>query len=104
MINTNHRIEFDPEKCVGCQICYKSCFVDVIRWDAEAKKPVFKYVEDCEFVDVIRWDAEAKKPVFKYVEDCEHCFLCMALCKKEAITVIPNYESEHMLQSFEKYA
>ena len=54
-------------------------------------------------MDVIRWDAEAKKPVFKYVEDCEHCFLCMALCKKEAITVIPNYASEHMLQNFEKY-
>ncbi|MBR4057428.1 MAG: 4Fe-4S dicluster domain-containing protein, partial [Oscillospiraceae bacterium] len=48
MIFTNHRIEFDPEKCVGCQLCYKACFVDVIRWDAEAKKPVFKYVEDCE--------------------------------------------------------
>ena len=56
MINTNHRIEFDPDKCVGCQICYKSCFVDVIRWDPEAKKPVFKYVEDC-----------------------EHCFLCMEI-------------------------
>ena len=80
MINTKHRIDFDPEKCVGCQICYKSCFVDVIRWDAEKKQPVFKYVEDC-----------------------EHCFLCMALCKKEAITVIPNYESEHMLQHFDKY-
>ena len=48
MINTKHRIEFDPEKCVGCQQCYKSCFVDVIRWDKEARKPVFKYVEDCE--------------------------------------------------------
>ena len=80
MINTKHQIEFAPEKCVGCQICYKSCFVDVIRWDAAAKKPVFQYVEDC-----------------------EHCFLWMALCKKEAIRVIPNYESEHMLQSFEKY-
>ena len=35
MINTKHRIEFYPEKCVGCQQCYKACFVDVIRWDAE---------------------------------------------------------------------
>ena len=38
MINTNHKIEFSPEKCVGCQLCYKACFVDVIRWDAENKK------------------------------------------------------------------
>ena len=80
MINTRHRIEFDPEKCVGCQQCYKSCFVDVIRWDAEAKKPVFKYIEDC-----------------------EHCFYCESVCKKGAIKVIPDYSSEHMLQSFDKY-
>ena len=48
MINTNHKIEFSPEKCVGCKLCYKACFVDVIRWDEENKRPVFKYVEDCE--------------------------------------------------------
>ncbi len=81
MINTAHRIEFFPEKCVGCQLCYKACFVDVIRWDPEAKKPVFKYVSDC-----------------------EHCFCCQAVCRKDAIRVIPDYSSEHLLQSFERYA
>ena len=80
MIHTNHRIEYDPEKCVGCKLCYKACFVDVIRWDEENKRPVFKYVSDC-----------------------EHCFYCQSVCKKEAIKVVPNYASEHMLQSFEKY-
>lgn len=48
MIYTNHKIEFDESKCVGCQICYKACFVDVIRWDVEKRRPIFKYVEDCE--------------------------------------------------------
>ena len=81
MINTNHSIKFSPEKCVGCQLCYKACFVDVIRWDAENKRPIFQYIEDC-----------------------EHCFYCQAVCKKEAIEVIPNYASEHLLQSFEQYA
>ena len=80
MINTKHKIEFDAEKCVGCQQCYKSCFVDVIRWDKEAKKPVFKYVEDC-----------------------EHCFYCQSVCKKDAIKVVPDYSSEHLMQSFEAY-
>ena len=77
MIHTNHRIEFDPEKCVGCGLCYKSCFVDVIRWDAEKKRPVFRYVEDC-----------------------EHCFCCQSVCARGAIEVIPDYTSEHLLQSF----
>ena len=81
MINTKHRIEFDSEKCVGCQMCYKSCFVDVIRWDSEKKQPIFKYVEDC-----------------------EQCFYCQSVCAKEAITVIPDYSSEHLLQSFPEYA
>ncbi len=81
MIGTKHQIQFDPEKCVGCGLCYKSCFVDVIRWDSEAKKPVFKYVEDC-----------------------EHCFYCQSVCARGAIEVIPDYESEHFLQSFERYA
>ena len=34
MIYTNHKIEFDESKCVGCQICYKACFVDVIRFSS----------------------------------------------------------------------
>ena len=71
MINTKHRIEFDPEKCIGCQQCYKSCFVDVIRWDAEAKKPVFKQMRDArvrrEFdffrVDHYKFDLVRLRPV-----------------------------------------
>ena len=42
MIYINHKIEFDESKCVGCQICYKACFVDVIRWDAEKKTSDFQ--------------------------------------------------------------
>ena len=81
MIGTNHKIEFSPDKCVGCKMCYKACFVDVIRWDEAAKKPVFKYVEDC-----------------------EHCFYCQSVCNKDAIKVIPDHASEHLMQHFERYA
>ena len=80
MIHTKHRIEFNPENCVGCKMCYKACFIDVIRWD-EAKK----------------------QPIFQYVEDCEHCNYCMASCKKGFITVIPNFESQSYRQSFDMY-
>ena len=80
MIRTKHRIEYDSAKCVGCKLCYKACFVDVIRWD-EAQK----------------------RPLFRYVSDCEHCFYCEAVCAKGAIKVIPDYESERMGQHFPRY-
>jgi len=81
MIGTNHKIEYDESKCVGCGLCYKVCFVDVIRWDEEKKRPVFRYVEDC-----------------------EHCFCCQSICAKQAIRVLPDHESEHLLQHFPEYA
>lgn len=80
MINTNHKIEFDGEQCNGCKLCYKACFVDVIRWDAKSKQPLFKYVEDC-----------------------EHCNYCEIICKNECITVIPDFGSECLRQNFDRY-
>ncbi len=80
MIFTNHKINFNADLCVGCGLCYKACFVDVIRWDTEKKQPVFKYVEDC-----------------------EHCFYCQSVCKKNAIEVVPDFTSERFLQSFPQY-
>lgn len=80
MIDTKHNIQYNPENCIGCKLCYKACFVDVIRWDAEKKQPVFKYVEDC-----------------------EHCFFCASVCKKNCIEILPNYDSEKLLQTFDRY-
>jgi NAD-dependent dihydropyrimidine dehydrogenase PreA subunit len=40
-------IVVDAEACTGCGICYKACFVDVIRWDETAKRPIVAYPEDC---------------------------------------------------------
>ena len=42
-----NKIIVNEELCVGCQICFKSCFIDVIKWDAERRKPVVKYPEEC---------------------------------------------------------
>lgn len=80
MINTNHKIEFDESKCIGCKICYQACFVDVIRWNEENKKPEFKYVEDC-----------------------EHCYYCEVKCPKGCITVIPDYSSQSFRQTINRY-
>lgn len=40
-------IEIDTETCNGCKICYKACFVDVIRWNESTGLPVVAYPEDC---------------------------------------------------------
>jgi len=76
----NHKIIVDQDKCIGCKICYKSCFVDVIRWDSENKKPVIAYPGDC-----------------------VHCTYCEALCPQECIEVVIDFEGERMYQSFDLY-
>lgn len=80
MVYSNNKIKFDASQCIGCQQCYQACFVDVIRWDAEAKKPVFKYVEDC-----------------------EHCNYCEIVCPKKCIEVVPDFSKERVYQTFDKY-
>lgn len=80
MIFPNNKIEFDASLCIGCQQCYQACFVDVIRWDAEARRPVFQYMEDC-----------------------EHCNYCEIVCPKKCINVIPDFSAERVYQTFDKY-
>ena len=56
----------DPELCNGCGICVKICPMDVFRMDAQAKKSVITYPEDCML--------------------CEFCVLD---CPTKAVTVTP---------------
>ena len=80
MIHTTHKIQFDPTNCVGCMLCYKACFIDVIRWDQEKKQPAFQYAEDC-----------------------EHCNYCEISCQRGCIQVIPDFTSQKFRQSFDRY-
>jgi NAD-dependent dihydropyrimidine dehydrogenase PreA subunit len=61
-------IKVDSEKCTGCKTCYKACWIDVIRWDESAKRPVIAYPEDC-------------------VE----CNFCEISCPVDALTVVVDY-------------
>jgi NAD-dependent dihydropyrimidine dehydrogenase PreA subunit len=61
-------IKIDEEACGGCGNCYKSCWLDVIRWD-ETKN----------------------QPVIKYPEDCVECNYCEISCAVQAIHVIPDF-------------
>ena len=40
-------IEYDDDLCTGCCACYDACWVDVIRWDKETRRPIVAYPEDC---------------------------------------------------------
>ena len=62
-------VKIDLEACSSCKTCYKACFADVIRWDAEAKLPVVAYPEDC-----------------------VRCNLCEVECPEECITVVPDWD------------
>lgn len=63
-----NKIKVDNDKCIGCKICYKACWLDVIRWDDDKKRPIIAYPEDC-------------------VE----CNFCEISCAVEAIKVEVNY-------------
>ncbi len=62
----------DFEACTGCKTCYLACFADVIRWDAEAKRPVIAYPEDC-----------------------VRCNVCEINCKDEAIKVAADWDMDY---------
>lgn len=58
------------ELCNGCKICFKACFIDVIKWDSEAGRPVIAYPEEC-----------------------VQCMFCEINCTPRALKVIPKYDS-----------
>ena len=65
-----NKIIINPALCVGCQVCYKSCYLDVLRWDEEKKMPKVAYPRDC-----------------------VQCLVCQTNCPVRAIKVTPDYET-----------
>jgi NAD-dependent dihydropyrimidine dehydrogenase PreA subunit len=61
-------IKVDESTCGGCKNCYRSCWVDVIRWDDQRKKPIIAYPEDC--------------------VDCNYCEI---VCTTASIKVSPDW-------------
>ncbi len=68
--NRVNKIIVNKELCKGCKDCFKACFIDVIKWDAQTKKPIIAYPEEC-----------------------VQCMYCELNCPERAIKVIPDYAS-----------
>jgi len=65
------RIEFNREKCVGCQLCSRVC-------PAKA-------------IEVIE-DEKGKRPVF-LIYRCIYCGQCVEVCPTKAITLSKEFEN-----------
>ncbi|MDP2917278.1 MAG: ferredoxin family protein [Dehalococcoidia bacterium] len=61
--------KIDYRLCSGCGICVEHCPMDVFRMDEKTKKPVIKYLRDC-----------------------QSCFLCEIDCPEQAMYVTPDRE------------
>jgi NAD-dependent dihydropyrimidine dehydrogenase PreA subunit len=65
-----NNIIVNKELCNGCRTCFRSCFIDVIKWDSVKRKPVIAYPEEC-----------------------VQCMYCEINCSERAIKVIPDYQA-----------
>jgi NAD-dependent dihydropyrimidine dehydrogenase PreA subunit len=59
-------VKIDRDLCNGCKTCVDACFVDVIRWDDKAERPIAAYPEDCVW-----------------------CLACEDACPVQCIEVVP---------------
>ena len=65
-MSTNVKIEIDEFMCNSCKMCVDACFVDVLRWDEDERKPIVAYPEDCVW-----------------------CLACEEACTAQCIEVMP---------------
>ena len=59
-------LEFDPAKCVGCNICVNTCPLDVMIPNPE----------------------KGKEPIVLYAEECWFCGACVQECPHKALTLV----------------
>ncbi len=69
--NFRGKIEFDPDKCIGCKICMRDCPANAIRIIKVAEK---------------KFEAEF------YLDRCVYCAQCVDSCPKNALKTTKEYE------------
>lgn len=73
-------IEFNPDICIGCNMCVDACRTDVLVKNTEKGQP----------------------PIAVYIDECWNCGCCILACKKQGAIIFRHPLNQSLLVSWKR--